>query len=149
MSQRKRLSPSTSLKRALLFGLSVVAGLAMFGSPASAEGDWESYFEDVIVGFESRRWTDNDTDTNITRNALTDCTVTHQGNAMGWELWRNRVAAPDASYGVRTYENCDLSTDGQTERESWPSPGTSGTFYLKVSSVSSGSASAEVQYVSY
>ncbi len=149
MSQRRFLTLSTAIKRVTLFVLSVAVSLVAFSSPAAAEGSWTSYFSGVVGGFESRRWTDNDSDTDITRNVLTGCWVTHNGAGMGWELRRHRTALPDVSYGTKDYGSCDLVAGSNSERESWPSPGTSGTFYLKVSYVSSGHASANEQYVAY
>lgn len=149
MSQRKRLSSTTAFKRATLLCLSIVTGVTLFSAPASAEGSWSSYFSGVIEGFQSRRWTDNDSDADITRNVLTGCRVTHNGAGMGWELLRHRAALPDASYGDKDYESCDLTAGTNSERESWSSPGTSGEFYLQVSYVSSGSAYADEQYVAY
>ena len=120
MSQRRNLSSLTIFKRVLFFGVSVVFGVAAFSAPAVAEGSWTSYFSGITTGFESRRWTDNDSDADITRNVITGCRVTHGGHGMGWELFRHRTALPDDGYGNKDYGSCDLVAGTNSEREAGP-----------------------------
>lgn len=141
-------------KRATLLALSLLVAFGLVASPAAAEGSWTSYFSGIGTGFESRRWTDNQSDSQATTSRLTGCRVTHGAGvstSMGWELRRNRTALPDVSYGNKTYSSCRLGggSHSTSETASWGNISQSGTFFLRVAWVNHGQASASEHYTRY
>jgi len=97
-------------------GLTALAGLLLAASPASvsAEGSWNSSVSGIADLFTSRRWQDNNTDAVKSAIYLRDCRVDAAGTApnyVGVELRRNRVAAPDVSYGTKDLSACGNRPD--------------------------------------
>jgi hypothetical protein len=73
-------------------------------SPVRAEGNWSSSVSNALTGFQSRDWTDNNSDSASTRTVWSGCSVvtgTYQNTTL--DLARNRTwPLPDATYGERT-----------------------------------------------
>jgi hypothetical protein len=65
------------LPRALATG--VVLSLTLAGT-ALAEGQWESFIAGALTGFESRTWTDNNTDATSTSVRFEGCSDNRPGN---------------------------------------------------------------------
>ncbi|MEU9854972.1 hypothetical protein [Streptomyces sp. NPDC047974] len=101
------------MNRRLIRGLLVsaaVIGLAG-ATPAFAEGSWSSSMSGVLPGFESRRWSDNNTDATSTSVAFAGCWV-HERTFRGATLivWKD-VFGPDESKGART-NSCNTTSWG-------------------------------------
>ncbi|WP_110517544.1 hypothetical protein [Herpetosiphon llansteffanensis] len=99
MRQQRRFAWHKTLAAcALALGLSL--GSISF---ALAEGSWSSSCTGCRVGFESRRWTDNNNDASDTIIGFSQCRDSNNGNdpndSITVELKRDISFSPDASYG--------------------------------------------------
>ncbi|WP_199036826.1 hypothetical protein [Glycomyces salinus] len=132
-----------------LFSTSVAVAVAGFASPAMAEGSWDSYFNGVRDGFETRSWHDNQSDSVNTVSTIDNCEVRdsdgdYKYGSIEQILYRERSLRPDVSYGDLT-SDCDSSSDSV----SWD-PGSEGDFHITFDDIIGGVvASADTHDVSY
>jgi hypothetical protein len=91
--------------------VAAVAGALIAGmQPALAEGSWTSYMQGVLVGFDSRTWTDHNSDSVSTHVYLYGCS----GWTFNLQLTRETPwYEPDEDRGHRAYWNCGR-TSGET-----------------------------------
>ncbi|MDH2391551.1 hypothetical protein QCN29_22775 [Streptomyces sp. HNM0663] len=89
------------LARGLIVGAALV-GLAGT-TPAYAEGSWSSYISGWTSGKESRRWTDNNTDSVSTSVGFSGCASDGGGGFKHAQLklWKD-VFGPDDDQGTKT-----------------------------------------------
>ncbi|GIF10070.1 hypothetical protein [Actinoplanes teichomyceticus] len=110
-------------------GVAAVAFTAVLsgGVPAFAEGSWSSYLSGVRSGFISREWTDNNSDSVVTKTTLRGCSRDDGANfSLKVDLRRKRSLSPDVSYGQKDVSACA----GGTGTGTWGDQ-TSGTYFLQ------------------
>ncbi|MGW4651234.1 hypothetical protein [Kitasatospora sp. NPDC004289] len=116
--------------------------IATLGSvtPASAEGSWSSYISYWLYNSESRRWTDNHTDSDTTYVSYSGCSDDNSGwfnagHPTVVELDRDISFSPDQSYGGRDNYCNTVNWGERTQKGSYYFIHKS-NFCLSVSSVS-------------
>lgn len=133
-----------SFIHASMAGLVLAAGLA---SPAFAEGNFTANFSQVSPGFNSRIWTDKNSDGVGTSVSLRYCSVSSNINTFQIRLYLRRFGPiPNENRGTGSY-NCPGSTYKDYNFGRQPSA----DYYYQVykvgnSSSSTGSASGHVYY---
>lgn len=106
--------------RIALTAAAAVAVSLTLATPASAEGSWSSYISNWSGGEESRRWTDNHSDSASTTVGFSGCDF-HGGSVANLELQRVRDFLPDVSHGSRN-NTCNTRSWGEIQ--------TRGQFYF-------------------
>jgi hypothetical protein len=111
----------------------LVTGAVLLGfvgaTPAYAEGSWSSFISGWTPGKESRRWTDNNTDSVSTSVSFRGC-ASDGGTGFrqaGLKLWKD-VFGPDEDQGTKS-NTCNTVYWGDKA---------SGTYYFELWSVTSG-----------
>lgn len=101
----------------------LVAALAAFAlaSPAFAEGSWSGYFSDVGVGFDSRKWTDRNSDSTSTSIRIAQCRVRGP-------YWRNGQPDPSNQY-IRVQLTRDSTPDQNKGQKNYLCPAGSTQYY--------------------
>ncbi|WP_433498171.1 hypothetical protein ACQP1K_25225 [Sphaerimonospora sp. CA-214678] len=126
-------------KTAAITVLTIVSTGILTALPAFAEGSWSGSMTSVTTGFESRRWSDMDSDTAATTIKLYNCR-NYLGSGTNvnayLELFKDRFG-PDPSVGTKTFTNCGTSA-GSTQ--SW-GRGTQDDYYFVFQGSNSGNAS--------
>ncbi|KDN86120.1 hypothetical protein [Kitasatospora cheerisanensis] len=108
-------------RRAGVIGAALLAATAMTAIPAHAEGSWSSYISNWNSGNESRRWTDNHTDSTSTQVDFSSCTIHAGDTKIRLELDRDISYWPDATYGMR---------DNYCGNSNWGEMSDKGSFYF-------------------
>ena len=90
-----------TISRALPLGLTAVATALVFVGPARAEGSWTSSFSGIRPGWDTRQWTDMNTDSVQTSLTIKSC-YQNSGNlftSLLWQLTYKNTFTPDENMG--------------------------------------------------
>lgn len=94
--------------------LVVLIAVVSLTTPVAAEGSWSSYLSGVRIDFESRTWSDYDTDAVSTSVRFDNCRDAIQGNTnvvADVGVYRERTFLPDIELG-RQNLSCYYSDTG-------------------------------------
>ncbi len=110
----------------------VASAMLGFGltSAAVAEDSFKSYFENIALNKETRRWTDNYKDGNSTTITLSHCINSSAGGTTAdprFDLRRHRSLMPDVTYGEKQAGNCRNTTT----TKSWGKMTTKGDYFFR------------------
>lgn len=94
---------TSKLRRSIPAGLALVASGLLFASPALAEGSRNTSFTNIVPGFDSQDWHDNNSDAAGTTLYIAGCRQ-QSGNsfsALRWQLTYNNTFTPDENLGQK------------------------------------------------